>query len=88
MKKRSLTIKKRIKQCLMFFVVLTICTGIPQVALAQWGGYGGGGYYSDYEEYYYSESGDCACGDSGWLSYIPYVGGCNNKIEVDDKPKF
>ena len=72
----------------MFLVLLTVCTGIPQMALAQWGG---SSYYSDYyySEDVYSSSGDCGCGGSGggWTSYIPYIGGCNNKIEVDDRLK-
>lgn len=77
-----------VKRCFMFFVIMTVCTGIPQMALAQWGGYSSYSDYSYYSEDYYSSGGDCGCSDSGWLSYIPYIGGCNNKIEIDDRIKF
>ena len=68
-------------------MVCCVCLFTPALAMAQWGG---SSYYSDYSYYSedYSSGGDCGCGDSGWLSYIPYIGGCNNKIEIDDKFKI
>ncbi len=72
--------KRVLKWCLLVALCASLFT--PALAWAQWGGGWGG-----YDEYYYEEY-------SWWDSYIfePFyyvvdrfpVGGCNNRIEIDD----